>query len=279
MMDDFTTTTSDDPGIRDAFEYARTEESAGRRDSAVTAYRKAVKAGCVEAMIHLGIILIDGSPEEKSEALELFELARRSGCSSGTRNLGYCNAIGLGCARNKEKAAELYTEAAEAGNARAQCNIGVLYEYGHGVELDLVRAAEWYRRSAESGCTRGMTNYGRVLRDGTGTECDPVLAAEWFSRSGSPRAKRYLAQMLIEGKDIPGDMKKAIMLLEESSVTDSRSMVILGDLVLREDRERAISLFRNAASKGNADATDRLTELGVPLPDISPRTRRRSSSR
>ena len=267
MMDDFDIVTSDDPAISRILSEARTAEDAGRTDDAIAMYRRAGDAGCTDATVHLAMMLMDLSDEGRKEAVALLRRACEAGNASAARNLGYCYAVGLGVERNKELAAELYIKASEAGNTKAMCNIGVLYSYGHGVELDPAKAAEWYRRSAEGGCSRGMTNYACCLRDGKGVERDPELAAEWFTRSGSPRAKRLLALMKLDGDGIARDVHGARALLEDASATDSKAMVVLGNLIFSEDRDRAVSLFDRAAAKGNADAVAKLQELGLPVPE------------
>ena len=155
------------------------------------------------------------------------------------------------------------------------CNIGVLYEYGHGVPQSYRDAAEWFRRSAENGYSRGMTNYACLLRDGNGVDRDPAAAAEWFRRSGSPRAKRLLALMMLKGDGIPQDTECARSLLEEASASDSKAMVLLGDMVVGTDRERAIDLYKRAMEKWNRDAPSRLRGLGIPVPEPGPRKKKR----
>ena len=231
--------------------------------SAKRMLKEASELGCTASMVLLGDMLIDGTDDERKEALSLFEAAYLGGDSMGSRNLGYCHALGLGTDKDKTKAAEWYRISAEAGNARAQCNLGVLYAYGHGVVKDMSEAAEWFRLSAENGYPRGMTDYACLLRDGVGTEKDVQEAVRWFELSGSPRAKRLLAQMYLSGEDVPKDVRRARGLLESASVSDRKAMFILGDLIYDEDRARAVSLFRTSADKGYEPASVRLKELGL----------------
>ena len=235
-------------------------------EEAKTILRKASDLGCTASMVLLGDILIDGTDEEKEEALSLFKRAHENGDNMGSRNLGYCYALGLGVEQDKTKAAEWYTISGNDGNARAQCNMGVLYEYGHGVPKDYTKAAEWFRKSAENGYSRGRTNYACLLRDGNGVPKDPEKAVYWFEQSGSPRAKRLLAQMYLSGDDIEKDISKARELLESACDRDRKAMFILGDLIYDENKERAISLFNGSAEKGYEPAIERLTELGLDIP-------------
>ena len=83
-------------------------------EAAVSLLREAAGMGCTASMVLLGDILIDGSDDERKEALELFEKAHKAGDNMGSRNLGYCYAIGLGVDADKSKAAEWYRISGDA---------------------------------------------------------------------------------------------------------------------------------------------------------------------
>ena len=229
MLDRPTESVSDNSKAKELFRSAL-DRMESDPDSARMMLREASSLGCTASMVLLGDILIDGSDDERKEALELFEKAHKAGDNMGSRNLGYCYAIGLG------------------------------------VDADKSKAAEWYRRSSEAGYSRGRTNYACLLRDGEGVPKDPAKAVYWFEQSGSPRAERLLAQMYLSGTDIPKDIPKAKELLESASSRDRKAMFILGDLIYDEDRDRATGLFRRSAEKGFEDAIRRLEELGLEVP-------------
>ena len=235
-------------------------------ESAVPMLREAIGMGCTASMVLLADVLIDGDEDRQKEAISLFRKAYRHGDSMGSRNLGYCYAIGIGVNRNKRLAAKWYTRSALCGNAKAQCNMGVLCEYGHGVRKDYSKAAEWFRMSAENGYSRGRTNYACLLRDGRGVPKDAERAVYWFEQSGSPRAKRLLAQMYLSGEDVEMDVDKAKELLESASDRDRKAMFILGDLIYRDEKDRAIELFNRSAKNGYEPARERLAELGLEVP-------------
>ena len=265
MMDRPQRSLSEDPDTVSLFNraYAVINDD---KETAKKLLREAADRGCTASMVLLGDLLIDVSDEEKKEALSLFRKAYDNGDNMGSRNLGYCYAIGLGVEADKVMAAEWYTISGNDGNAKAMCNMGVLYEYGHGVEKSYEKAAEWFSRSAEAGYSRGRTNYACLLRDGNGVEKDPEKAIYWFEQSGSPRAKRLLAQMYLSGNDVKKDVPKAKELLESASATDRKAMFILGDLIYPAEKERAISLFRRSAEKGYDEAIQILTDLGLEVP-------------
>lgn len=276
MMDDFRAIESDDPVLKDILSKASAAENDGKRDEAIALLRRASDMGCTDATVHLGMLLIDGSDDEKAEAIRLFESAGAAGNSSGTRNLAYCYAVGIGVEKDKEKGTRLYIEAANAGNAKAMCNIGVMYEHGNGVPQDYTEAAKWFRRSAEGGYSRGMTNLACLLRDGKGVERDLKEAEDWLWKSGSPRAKRLLGIMMLDGT-LPRNESCARSLLEDAAATDSKAMVAVGDMVVEEDRTRAVELYTKAAAKWNKDAKERLEKMGEPLPEEKPRKSRKKN--
>ena len=165
MMDVPLRSESADAGIRSIFDEAVSLKEKDP-EKCKDLLRKAAGSGCSASMVLLGDILIDGTQEEKQEALSLFRKAYECGNGMGSRNLGYCFALGLGAGKDKEEAARWYLVSAESGNAKAQCNLGVLYEYGHGVD----RLGEGEDRpsgyrdhllglSGPAGCRRGRVHH------------------------------------------------------------------------------------------------------------------------
>ena len=229
MMDRPSQSSSSDPEARRLFQHALDSMESDPAE-AKEALMKAAALGCSDSMVLLGTILSDGDDDEKKEALEFFMKAYEAGNNMGSRNLGYCHALGRGTEKDKAEGARWYTVSAMSGNAKAQCNIGVMCEFGNGVPQDFEKAAEWYRMSAENGYSRGMTNYACLLRDGKGVRRDPEEAARWFEKSGSPRAKRLLGIMLLDGDGIPKDETRALSLLKEAAATDRKAAEILASL-------------------------------------------------
>lgn len=263
---------SDDPdeGLRRAFNDLVEQDPENKEE-----LRRLADMGCTDAMVRLGVMLVDGGGGE-GQALELFARAAEAGNSMGMRNMGYCHALGLCTERNKAKAVEWYRRAAEAGNAKAQCNLGVMYEHGNGVEADQEEAVRWFRLSAENGYSRGRTNYGVHLLEGIGIDRDPAAAAEQFRLSGSPRANYRLGRMYLDGVGVGRDIRKGTELLETSSSEGyAKAMFLLGSIIEEGSPQRSLDLYLQAASRGNRDAMDRLTDLGIEVPERAPRMKRR----
>ncbi|AGI48173.1 TPR repeat protein, SEL1 subfamily [Thermoplasmatales archaeon BRNA1] len=219
------------------------------------------------SMVLLGVILINGGPEEKSEAVRLFEEAGKLGNSSGYRNLGYCYAVGLGVEKDKAKGAEIYALSADMGNGGAMCNLGVMYSFGNGVEQDDEKAFQCYLASAEKGYQRGMTNLGEYYLWGRGTLKDVAQAEKWFHNSGSARADYRLAEIYLDEPDWKDPEIGNAYLERACEKKYSRAMVRYGETIEAADREKAISLYNEAASKGNKDAISKLESMGLPVPE------------
>ncbi|WP_082662304.1 tetratricopeptide repeat protein [Candidatus Methanomethylophilus sp. 1R26] len=214
-------------------------------------------------MVLLGDVFSDGGSEQRSRSVELFREASRLGDASGTRNLAYCYAIGLNVAKDKAEAAKLYIAAGEMGNARAMCNIGVMYDYGNGVIQDRTAAFAWYVRSAQAGNKRGMTNLGEFYMLGKGTDRNLKLAAVWLERSGSPRALYRLAEIFLDTE--AKDKKKGTAYLEASAKAGyTKAQARYARMIEETDRETAVKLYSEAASKGNADAPSGSRSWGSP---------------
>jgi TPR repeat protein len=267
MLETYADTKHPDPRVREQFIEAMLMERENRVNEAKNLLSRAAEAGCVEAMINLGVILAKGDQGGKEKAASLFRYAAEAGDSVGMRNTGYIYALGIGVAEDKKLAAEWYERSALKGNARAQCNLGVLYEFGKGVPKDYEKAAYWYQRSAENGYSRGQTNIGMLLMQGLGVQKDTRTAAEWFTRSGSPRALYNLACLYFQGEGVPCDPDEAWRLIESSSANGYfKAMVAVAREIEGTDPERSFQLYQAAAGKGSEDAKKRLAELRIVVP-------------
>lgn len=261
MMDRPSKTASEEPHIVVNFNKAVSLLESCRRPSRAISYlkRNAI-LNDPDSMVLLGVLLCDGSDEDKTEATVLFRQAGDAGNSSGLRNLGYCYAVGLGVPKDKEAAAICYQQAMEMGNAAAACNLGVLYDYGHGVPQDRDAAFECYRIAAEGGNRRGMTNLGEFYNYGKGTRMDLDLAEKWYLESGSPRAHHRVALIYLD-EPSKTDREKGLEHLRISADGGySKAMVRLGDEL---GGPEAVELYMKAASKRDKTAIQRLRDLGL----------------
>ncbi len=266
MMDYPSSSSHDDPEVRGRFARAAMllkEEPLS--PEAVSLLRANIGCGCSDSMVLLGDVFADGDEAQRKESIGLFRAASEAGNSSGTRNLAYCHAVGLNCAKDKAIAAGLFEKAAEMGNPRAMCNIGVMYDYGNGVDQSPEKAFQWYLRSAEAGYTRGMTNLGEFYMRGRGTDKDLAEAERWLSRSGSPRALCRLAEIYLDEKGDPGTGTEFLRRSAEGDY--SKALLRMGAMLEASDRAEAVRMYSEAARKGNKEAISRLESMGEPVPE------------
>lgn len=264
MLDYSSKSSHPDPSIRHEFNIANGFKERGEVVKAKIIFRKLCDKCCSDSMVNLGTLCMDGTPEEKEEALMLFKRAADMGNDSGMRNTGYSYSLGLGCTPDKKLAAEWYERAGQHGNAKAQCNLGVLFEFGHGVPKSDEDAAEMYLMSAKNGYSRGQTNIGCMYLEGRGIDRDVFEAEKWLTMSGTPRARYHLARMYLYGIGIEKDEIRGMGHLESASTDGhSKSMALLASLLEERDMSESVKLYIVAASKGNRDASKRLKELGI----------------
>ena len=270
MMDVPRTTESQNPAVKDNFAKAlELFDSGTDRDTMVSLLRENCRLGDAASMVLLGMALKDGTDEERRESVDLFGSASELEYASGTRNLAYCYAVGINVDKDKTRGAELYRRAMEQGSAAAACNLGVMYDYGNGVPQDFYKAFECYTIAAENGNTRGMTNLGEFYNFGKGISADLYKAEMWYVKSGSPRAKYRLALLFL---DYPGreDRERALALLKESADAGyGKALIRYGDEI---GGEESIRYYNIAAERGYPEAVQRLTDLGLPVPE--PKRRR-----
>ena len=127
-----------------------------------------------------------------------------------------------------------------------------------------------------NGYSRGQTNYGVHLLNGTGTRADPVAAAQQFDLARTPRANFRLAKMYLEGIGVEKNIVNGVSLLELSAAKGyAKAIFLLGSIFETDHPEYALELYQRAAAKGNGDAVERLNELGLSVPERTPRKKRK----
>ncbi len=265
MMDNPSSTGSADPVIVSDFAKAKKLLSSdGGRDEGIRLLRSNCDKNDTDSMVCLGMALLGGTDDEKKESVELFRRAADGGNASGMRNLAYCYAVGVNVEKDKTKGAELYRKAMDMGSWAAATNLGVMYDYGNGVPQDRDEAFRLFSLAAEHGNTRGMTNLGEFYNFGKGTSVDLDKAEMWYIRSGTPRALHRLALLYLDCPEKLDRDKGMDALRRSADGGYGRAMVRYGDEIGGED---AIGYYTAAAVKGNQEAADRLSSLGLPVPE------------
>lgn len=177
-----------------------------------------------------------------------------------------------GVAKNYTRAVKYFRKAAEQGYAPAQNMLGICYEYGRGVEQDYAKAVEWLRKAAVQGHALAQFNLGYCYYLGRVVEQDYAKAVEWYRKAavqGYAEAQVYLGNCYYIGIGVERDYGVAVgwyrRAAEQGQVL---AQYLLGNCYengrgVAKNIDEAIKWYRKAAAQGNADANQRLREMGV----------------
>jgi serine/threonine-protein kinase len=153
-------------------------ESAGEPAGVAAGWcAKAAQAGDPEAMLRLGLRLIDGRgvTADPAEAKRWLERAGQAGVIAALPHLGrLCS--------DPAEALGHYTLAAEAGDPEGMTRLGVALLRGAGTERDLEGAAGWLAKAAALGHAEAQGAWGTLLLRGQGTAPDPASGVEWLQK-------------------------------------------------------------------------------------------------
>jgi len=167
-------------------------------------------------------ILYQSRPEQRADALKLFEQAARGGDVEAAFQLGEMLRIGvLGVPAAPAAAAPWYAMAAEHQHAKAALALGLMVKNGNGVARDATRAAGLLTQAAELGNAHAMFLLSNIYRDGDGVGKNPVKGREWLHEAAEheyPPAIQELAMTMQTGDALtPKNELKATHLMMEAS--------------------------------------------------------------
>ena len=121
----------------------------------------------------LTFLLFCNSLYAKNEAIEL---AAKAGIAWAQYELGTHYEFGMdGYPEDKTRAAELYTSAAWGGNSKAQLAIGIFYWRGEGVNQSNKEAVTWMKKSASQSHGLAMYNLAEFYRKNG----DKIVSYAW----------------------------------------------------------------------------------------------------
>ncbi len=201
----------------------------GPADEAARWLHTAAELGIVEAQVHYGQVLLDGTGVEKNpeHAFQWFKLAANEGHVMAMNMLGRCYengwgtqpdmllanywfklaaaagldwgmynyatslALGRGTEMNRGQALALLREAAAMGHVKSWNLLGGFYEDGWEVDVDMDCALDCYHRAAIGGDFRGQFNYARLLI----AHGRPGEAPSWMNRAYENATEAFRAKM------------------------------------------------------------------------------------
>ncbi|XP_072549434.1 death ligand signal enhancer [Salminus brasiliensis] len=184
------------------------------------------------------------------------------------------NIMGLGSAEagDYEAAFECFLASAQQDYSKAQFNTGVCYETGRGVHKDLSKALQYYRRAAAAGHRQAQYRCAKLLLNSRGqkntTDADTAAALSLLHKAaaaGLTEAQLYLGVLLSQEEDTDGGQSVQYFRMAAES-GDSTGLLFLGQCYeqgfgVPQCYSTAVSLYQQAASKGNQKAEDTLQEL------------------
>ncbi|XP_059377207.1 death ligand signal enhancer [Carassius carassius] len=182
------------------------------------------------------------------------------------------NIIGLESARasDYETAFSCFLTAAQHDYSKAQFNLGVCYEKGRGVQTDLSKAVHHYRRAAVAGHRQAQYRCAKLLLNSRGqqsSETDTTAALNFLQTAADARlteAQVYLGVVLSQCPDC--DEEKCVHYFRMAAESgDAAALVCLAQCYetgfgVSPCVQTAVSLYHQAAARGNQQARDALRD-------------------
>ncbi|MYN28842.1 tetratricopeptide repeat protein [Duganella levis] len=167
-------------------------------------------------------ILYQSRPEQRADALKLFEQAARGGDVEAAFQLGEMLRIGvLGVPAAPTAAAPWYALAAQHQHAKAALALGLMVKNGNGVPCDAARAASLMSQAAGLGNAHAMFLLSNIYRAGEGVAQDTAKARTWLEEAAEheyPPALQELAMTVQLGDALSArDERRAGELMKEAS--------------------------------------------------------------
>lgn len=171
-------------------------------NDAINWFKKAVKNGCNDSKVSLGLMYEYGNEyltADLNKAFELYKDAANSNHAYGQYNLATLYEYGDGdIEKDIDKAIELYTKSADNNDANAQNALGAMYYSGDGIEENHKKAFELFHKAASNGLSFAQSNVAEMYRDGEGVKKNKQKAIKYFrlaANQGYKPAKESLIKL------------------------------------------------------------------------------------
>jgi TPR repeat protein len=167
-------------------------------------------------------LLYQKRPEQRADAMKLFEQSARAGDIEAAFQLGEMLRLGvIGVAPAPAASAPWYRIAAVQKHARAALALGLLYKNGDGVARDDAQAARWLNAASDAGNPHAMFLLSYIYRDGRGVAPDSAKARHLLEEAAEheyPPAIQELAMTVEVGDRLtPKDELRASHLMKEAT--------------------------------------------------------------
>ncbi|ORX51177.1 HCP-like protein [Hesseltinella vesiculosa] len=182
-------------------------------EEATKLFSRLSKKGHPYAQMNLASIIMRSHPQRVSDAIQLYELAGKSGVSDAYMELGRMYRLGYGVHQDHQKAKHYFQQGTENGMSNPRCHfmLGV-YCSSPENESDLRKAFQHFQVAAAKGLPEAQYNVGLRYLKGQGVDANPYNAAEFFTMASLQDfqiAQVNLANMYLHGNGIKKDMNKA----------------------------------------------------------------------
>ncbi|MGE0659728.1 MAG: tetratricopeptide repeat protein [Reyranellaceae bacterium] len=223
----------------------------------------------------------DGKPPQLSESDRICQDARpglmaaaEKGDAVAAFRVGVIYEEGCGVRRNRQVAAAYYELAAKKDHVEARVRLAAFYVQGDVLGADYAKARALLKEPAAKNHPLAHYHLGVMAwrgDDSKPAKPDPQQAMKHFkaaAEAGLAEAQFIVGQALVEGKDLPKDIKAAAVLLERAARQGYPwAMVILGRLHAEEELPRADPLIAFTwlmiAREGNRE--DRMLQSATDL--------------
>ncbi|OHT11958.1 hypothetical protein TRFO_18329 [Tritrichomonas foetus] len=243
--------------------------------------------GDPEAQLHVGKMYDVGEGTEPCAELAFtyFEMAAENGNAIAKYNLSKYLEVGKGTEVDKVRSAQLMKEAAEQGYDIAYVKYARKLEKGIGVESNPAEALKIYKTMADppNSLKEAMYEYGRMIFEpARGIEENAEEGVRYLMMSsdrGYELATMDYAKALILGKGVPKNVAEGMRIYQQGMVQKIPTAIFnigkcyeKGENGLKQDIEKAASLYKEAANLGHINAmaqygTMLTTGKGVPMKD------------
>ncbi len=153
--------------------------------AALAQFKQAAAKNEPQAFVEIGKLYEHGWGVARSPATAFgqYKKAAQLGSRAGKRELGICYMNGFGTTKDYFQALKWLEIAAKAGDSYSEYYIGEFYYKGLGVQRDYERARQCYERAANDGSRHGQEMMGFLFETGHGVSRDLSTAKLWYLKA------------------------------------------------------------------------------------------------
>ena len=219
----------------------------------VARHEKAVKEKNLEEMFNLLAdcykCCVELKKEHDREIYELYEKAANKGSTEAMCRLAFHFKYGKRISKDLNRAKELYERAANLNDPDAMYELACCYLNGEEASQDLEKAGKWLQKAADLKNSDAMCILAELISKDLlkgRNKTDVVILCMQAMTLGNTNAVHILSD-----SSLIKDDEKLNLLQQAVDLGDTEAMCKLADRVKAEDRNRAISLYKAAADKGD----------------------------